>query len=76
MQRLPSFLSESRVDAELVNARRPELLLADPVHAVPYTPARHFAKGKGDPAFGTKLAIDADLAIRARAAGFALRGGR
>ena len=42
-----------------------------PVHAVPYTPARHFAKGKNDPAFRTKLAIGADLAVRARAAGFA-----
>jgi SRSO17 transposase len=41
------------------------------VDAVPYTPARHFAKGKGDPGFRTKLAIGADLAIRARAAGFA-----
>ena len=27
-----------------------------PVHAVPYTPARHFAKGKNDPGFRTKLA--------------------
>ena len=27
-----------------------------PVHAVPYTPARHFAKGKSDPEFRTKLA--------------------
>ena len=44
-----------------------------PVHAVPYTPARHFAKGKSDPAFRTKLAIGADLAVRARAAGFAFR---
>jgi hypothetical protein len=44
-----------------------------PVHAVPYTPARHFAKGKGDPAFRTKLQIGADLAIRARDAGFAFR---
>jgi DDE superfamily endonuclease len=44
-----------------------------PVHAVPYTPARHFAKGKNDPAFRTKLAIGADLAARARAAGFAFR---
>jgi len=26
-----------------------------PVHAVPYTPARHFAKGRNDPAFRTKL---------------------
>jgi len=44
-----------------------------PVHAVPYTPARHFAKGKNDPAFRTKLAIGADLAVRAKAAGFAFR---
>jgi DDE superfamily endonuclease len=44
-----------------------------PVHAVPYTPARHFAKGKNDPAFRTKLAIGADLAVRARAAGFTFR---
>src|SRR6266705_1816463 len=42
-------------------------------HVVPYTPARHFAKGKSDPAFRTKLAIGADLAIRARAAGFVFR---
>ena len=44
-----------------------------PVHAVPYTPARHFAKGKDDPGFRTKLAIGADLAVRARAAGFTFR---
>src|SRR6202162_3126682 len=44
-----------------------------PVHAVPYTPARHFAKGKNDPAVRTKLAIGAGLAMRARAAGFAFR---
>src|SRR6266568_822999 len=44
-----------------------------PVHALPYTPARHFAKGKNDPAFRTKLAIGADLAARARDAGFAFR---
>jgi DDE superfamily endonuclease len=44
-----------------------------PVHAVPYSPARHFAKGKNDPAFRTKLQIGADLAIRAREAGFAFR---
>jgi DDE superfamily endonuclease/Phenazine biosynthesis-like protein len=44
-----------------------------PVHAVPYTPARHFAKGKNDPGFRTKLAIGADLGIRAREAGFAFR---
>jgi hypothetical protein len=44
-----------------------------PVHAVPCTPARHFAKGKSDPGFRTKLAIGAELAVRARAAGFAFR---
>jgi DDE superfamily endonuclease len=44
-----------------------------PVHAVPYTPARHFAKGKNDPAFRTKLQIGADLAVQAREAGFAFR---
>jgi SRSO17 transposase len=44
-----------------------------PVHAVPYTPARHFAKGKNDPEFRTKLAIGAELVARARAAGFCFR---
>jgi SRSO17 transposase len=44
-----------------------------PVRAVPYTPARHFAKGKNDPAFRTKLASGADLAIRARDGGFVFR---
>ena len=44
-----------------------------PVHAVPYTPARYFAKGKNDPEFRTKLVIGAELAVRARAAGFAFR---
>jgi hypothetical protein len=44
-----------------------------PVHAVPYTPARHFAKGKNDPGFRTKLAIGAGLAVQARKAGFAFR---
>ena len=42
-----------------------------PVHAVPYTPAKHFAKGKGDPRSRTKLVISADLAVRD--AGFVLR---
>jgi len=130
VQRLQFFLSESRWDPEQVNARRLELLAADPataphgggvlviddsgdckdgtktahvghqwlgrygktdsgvvtvttvwaderlyypVHALPYTPARHLAKGKNDPAFRTKLAIAADLAVRARDAGFAFR---
>ena len=44
-----------------------------PVHAVPYTPAKHFAKGKSDPGFRTKLAIGADLAVKARDAGFVFR---
>jgi hypothetical protein len=44
-----------------------------PVHAMPCTPARHFTMGKGDPGFRTKLRIGADLAVRARAAGFAFR---
>jgi len=130
VQRLQFFLSESVWKPEAVNARRLELLLADPltaphgggvlviddsgdrkdgtatahvgrqwlgrigkadngvvtvttawvdervyypVHAVPYTPARHFAKGKNDPAFRTKLKIAADLAVQARAAGLAFR---
>ena len=134
VQRLQFFLSESRWDADQVNSRRLELLLADPataphgggvlviddsgdrkdgvktahvghqwlgrygktdngvvtvttvwaderlyypVHAVPYTPARHFAKGKSDPGFRTKLAIGADLAVRARDGGVRVpRGGR
>src|ERR1700756_1999038 len=130
VQRLQFFLSESRWNADQVNSRRLELLLADPataphgggvlviddsgdrkdgtktahvgrqwlgrygktgsgavtvttvwaderlyypVDAVPYTPARHFAKGKGDPGFRTKLQIGADLAVRAREAGFTFR---
>ncbi len=130
VQRLQFFLSESVWDPEAVNARRLELLLADPVtaphgggvlviddsgdrkdgtktahvgrqwlgrygktgsgvvtvttvwadervyypvHAVPYTPARYFAKGKSDPGFRTKLQIGAGLAARAREAGFAFR---
>jgi hypothetical protein len=130
VQRLQFFLSESRWDPERVNARRLELLLADPatapheggvlviddsgdrkdgtktahvghqwlgrygktdrgvvtvttlwaderlyypVHAVPYAPAKHFAKGKNDPAFRTKLAIGAGLAAQAKAAGFVFR---
>ena len=44
-----------------------------PVHAVPDTPAKHFAKGTNDPGFGTRLAIGAGLAIRAREAGFTFR---
>jgi hypothetical protein len=47
--------------------------LCYPVHADPYTPARHFPKGKSDPGFRTKLTIAADLAARAAATGFAFR---
>src|SRR5271156_6400632 len=46
-----------------------------PVDAVPYTPARHFAKGKNDPGFRTKLAIAADLAAGSRAAGVTIPAG-
>lgn len=119
VQRLQFFLSESTWDHDQVNARRVELLLADPataphsggvlaiddsgdrkdgkatahigrqwlgrlgktdngivtvttcwadenlyypLHAVPYTPAHHFPKGKSDPGFRTKLQIAAELA--------------
>ena len=44
-----------------------------PAHAEPYTPAKHFAKGKSDPGFHTKLRIGTQLARRAEAAGFAFR---
>lgn len=130
VQRLQFFLSESRWDADRINSRRLDMLLADPattphdggvlviddsgdrkdgtktahvgrqwlgrygktdngvvtvttvwaderlyypVHAQPYTPAKHFAKGKSDPSFRTKLAIGADLAAAARDAGFTFR---
>ncbi|PJN32237.1 transposase [Streptomyces sp. CB02959] len=44
-----------------------------PLHAVPYTPAHHFPKGKNDPAFRTKWRIAAALAGQAQAAGIAFR---
>src|SRR5262249_59318000 len=44
-----------------------------PVHAGPYAPGKHFGRGKREPAFGTKRQIGADLAVRARDAGFAFR---
>jgi hypothetical protein len=43
--------------------------LCYPLHAEPYTPARHFPKGKNDPAFRTKLEIGAGLAGQAQQAG-------
>lgn len=127
VQRLQFFLSESTWDHERVNARRLELLLADPataphgrgvlviddsgdrkdgtatahvgrqwlgrygktdnavvtvttvwaderlyypLHAVPYTPAHHFPKGRNDPAFRTKPRIAAALAAIARQPGW------
>ncbi|MFL5878972.1 MAG: transposase [Actinomycetota bacterium] len=130
VQRLQFFLSESTWDHEQVNARRLELLLADPVtaphgagvlviddagdgkdgtatahlgrqwlgrlgktdrglvtvttlwadercyyplHAMPYTPAHHFPKGRTDPAFRTKLQLGVALAGDAQAAGVAFR---
>ncbi|MFE5112038.1 IS701 family transposase [Streptomyces sp. NPDC056663] len=130
VQRLQFFLSESTWDHERVNARRVELLLADPataphaggvlviddsgdrkdgkttahigrqwlgrlgktdngivtvttcwadenlyypLHAVPYSPAHHFPKGRSDPGFRTKLQIAAELARTANAAGVAFR---
>ena len=48
--------------------------LCYPVNAMPYTPARHFPKGKNDPAFRTKLQIGAGLAIESGAS--TLRGAR
>ncbi|MGH7750950.1 MAG: IS701 family transposase, partial [Candidatus Dormibacteria bacterium] len=44
-----------------------------PVHAVPYTPAKYFPKGKTDFDFRTKLQIGAELAVRASSAGFVFR---
>ncbi|WP_435058079.1 IS701 family transposase [Streptomyces sp. bgisy060] len=44
-----------------------------PLHAQPYTPAHHFARGKNDPGFRTKPQIAAALAVRGSQAGFACR---
>lgn len=44
-----------------------------PLHAVPYSPAHHFPKGKSDTGFRTKLQIAAELAHTAKAAGVAFR---
>ncbi|WP_237534402.1 transposase [Streptomyces sp. SID3343] len=130
VQRLQFFLSESTWDHERVNARRLELLRAEPatapheagvsviddygdrkdgtatahvrrqwlgrlgrtdngvvtvttlwadervyhpLHAVPYTPARHFPKGRNDPGFRTRLRIGAEPAVQAHDAGFVFR---
>ena len=47
--------------------------LSYPVHAVPLPRAKHFKGQERDPAFRTKLAIGADLAVHARQAGFVFR---
>jgi DDE superfamily endonuclease len=44
-----------------------------PLHAVPYTPAHHFPKGRTDPAFRTKLQLGVALAGDAQASGVAFR---
>jgi hypothetical protein len=44
-----------------------------PVHAVPYTPAKYFPKGKADFDFRTKLQIGAELAAQSARAGFVFR---
>jgi SRSO17 transposase len=44
-----------------------------PLHAQPYTPASHFAKGRKDPGFRTKLRIATDLVAQAQAAGVVFR---
>ncbi|MFJ7949288.1 IS701 family transposase [Streptomyces sp. NPDC096354] len=43
------------------------------LHAVPYTPAHHFPKGKSDPDFRTKLQIAAELARIAKTTGITFR---
>ena len=44
-----------------------------PLHAVPYTPAHHFPKGRNDPSFATKLQIAAVLARQAAETGTVFR---
>jgi len=44
-----------------------------PVDCEPYTPAHHFAAGKKDPAFRTKLKLAVELVQRALQAGFTFR---
>ncbi|MDF3291556.1 transposase [Streptomyces sp. RB6PN23] len=41
-----------------------------PLHAVPYTPAHRFPRGRNDPAFRTKPQLSAALAAEGKAAGF------
>ncbi|KAK1186487.1 transposase [Streptomyces sp. NBS 14/10] len=44
-----------------------------PLHATPYTPAHHFARGRSDPAFRTKPQLAAHLAARGKEASFSCR---
>jgi hypothetical protein len=44
-----------------------------PLHAVPYTPASYFPRGRSDPQFRTKLQIGAELARQAHEGGIACR---
>ncbi|MEU9188490.1 transposase [Streptomyces sp. NPDC048484] len=44
-----------------------------PLHATPYTPAHHFARGRADPAFRTKPQLSAALAARGKEADFGCR---
>jgi hypothetical protein len=44
-----------------------------PLHCTPYTPAKHFARGKADPQFRTKRQLAAALVERALAAGIPCR---
>ncbi|MFE7656068.1 transposase [Streptomyces bottropensis] len=44
-----------------------------PLHATPYTPAHHFARGRSDPAFRTKPQLSPALAARGKEAGFGCR---
>ncbi len=44
-----------------------------PLHDEPYSPAHHFAEGKADPDFRTKLAIAVELIQRAVNAGIPFR---
>jgi len=47
--------------------------VSSPIDVEPYTPAHHFATGKADPAFRTKLQLAVALAQRAHAAGLPFR---
>ncbi|MEU0152208.1 hypothetical protein [Micromonospora fulviviridis] len=69
VQRLQFFLSEAHWDAELVNDRRLELLMAD---AAAYTPAGRLPGGQPDPGVAAKPQIVADLLERAVTTGCAL----